>query len=179
MPMRSQQSSYELESEELLDKLGSRIDKFLWSYKEKSLPNDLEITDNNYQRFFNPKWYNSTKFSLVYETSRNYLHVTEKTFKPMAFNHPFLIWGPAGTLSFLKQNKFETFDEIFDETYDLENCKVKRLEKIISNIDNFFERTKTTEEKIIYNRHRFYDTKLIEKNIVNEIVIPLLEYAET
>ena len=55
---------------------------------------------------------------MVYETSRNYLHVTEKTFNAIANNQMFIINGQANSLDLLKSLGYKTFDSIIDESYD-------------------------------------------------------------
>lgn len=45
-------------------------------------------------------------------------HLTEKTFKPIALNMPFILVGTAHSLAYLKNYGFRTFGDIWDETYD-------------------------------------------------------------
>lgn len=58
-------------------------------------------------------------------------HVTEKTFKAIAMGMPFIPVAPAGTLEYLKSYGFQTFDTIWDESYDQETNDFARLEKIV------------------------------------------------
>ena len=46
-------------------------------------------------------------------------HLTEKTFKPIALNMPFVIVGTVGSLEYLRSYGFRTFDSLWDETYDM------------------------------------------------------------
>tara|TARA_B100000287_G_scaffold370733_1_gene368349 strand:+ start:1153 stop:2043 length:891 start_codon:yes stop_codon:yes gene_type:complete len=46
--------------------------------------------------------------------------VTEKTFKPLFWQKPFLILGGQGIHTFLKNEGFELYDEIFDYSFDNE-----------------------------------------------------------
>jgi hypothetical protein len=73
--------------------------------------------------------------SLVYVPTEtvyfgNRLHLTEKTFKAIALEMPFVLVAPAGSLAYLREYGFQTFDEIFDESYDLETDDVKRIEAV-------------------------------------------------
>lgn len=43
---------------------------------------------------------------------------TEKTIRPMVGNRPFIMYGPVNYLNNLKQRGFQTFDNIWDESYD-------------------------------------------------------------
>ena len=57
-------------------------------------------------------------------------HLTEKIFKPICLNMPFVVVGTAGSLDYLKRYGFRTFDHIWDESYDTELDDVRRIEKI-------------------------------------------------
>jgi hypothetical protein len=82
--------------------------------------------------------------SLVYVPTEtvyfgNRLHLTEKTFKAIALEMPFVLVAPAGSLAYLREYGFETFDEIFDESYDLETDDIKRIEavtRLLKDLDN-------------------------------------------
>lgn len=45
--------------------------------------------------------------------------VSEKTLRPLLLKTPFLVFGPAYFLQYLKSNGFKTFDDLWDESYDL------------------------------------------------------------
>jgi hypothetical protein len=57
-------------------------------------------------------------------------HLTEKTFKAIALEMPFVLVAPAGSLSYLREYGFKTFDSVFDESYDLETNDIRRIEKV-------------------------------------------------
>jgi len=101
--------------------------------------------------------YKNTHFSLVSETftGSKVRLVSEKTYKPIMMGHPFLIHGTTGTLSYLQSLGYETFQNIFDETYDLEKKPKKQLELVIKNLDREFELTPLTIEKIKHNQNNF------------------------
>jgi hypothetical protein len=46
------------------------------------------------------------------------IHITEKTFKPIVLQQPFLIVGNQGALKYLRDYGFQTFGDIWDERYD-------------------------------------------------------------
>jgi len=58
------------------------------------------------------------------------LHITEKTFKAIALEMPFVLVAPAHSLEYMRSYGFKTFDSIFDESYDLEEDDSKRIEKV-------------------------------------------------
>ena len=89
-----------------------------------------------------PKYYNNTYFSVVTET--NYYTtgqfvptraITEKTFKPIAFRHAFIIMGPPGMLLLLHQLGFKTFSPYINESYDDEKDDIIRMLLVINEID--------------------------------------------
>lgn len=58
-------------------------------------------------------------------------HLTEKTFKAIALEMPFVLVAPAGSLEYLREYGFKTFPDIFDESYDTETDDFIRLERVI------------------------------------------------
>ena len=73
------------------------------------------------------------------------IHITEKTFKPIAFKQPFIMIGSYGSLRHVKDLGFKTFSEFWNEDYDLiqdnENRMLTVL-KIIDEIANWSEEQK-------------------------------------
>jgi hypothetical protein len=178
MPMRLQRPHRDL----IISELAQYLDQFVWSYVDKGrlLPNDADPEDWNSQRYFNPEWYNDTYFSLAVETYVDNVNVfvTEKTFKPICFQHPFMVFGNPGTLAQLHTLGFETFENLFDESYDHEIALDLRLQLIKSNVENFIQApyTQLTLDKIQHNHAHFFDCALVEQRIMHEIINPLLEY---
>ena len=70
-------------------------------------------------------------------------HITEKTFKAIALEMPFVLVAPAGSLEYMRSYGFKTFDDIFDESYDVETDDILRVEKVtrlLKDLDNQSER---------------------------------------
>jgi len=79
--------------------------------------------------------FNEAADSLVYvPTETVYFgrrtHITEKTIKAIALEMPFVLVAPAGSLAYLREYGFRTFDSVFDESYDCETDDILRLEKV-------------------------------------------------
>lgn len=82
------------------------------------------------------RYYEDTYFSIVTETlcspefsaGGNTIGraISEKTFKPMLHNHPFMIAGVPGVLRLLKKLGYKTFSPMIDESYDDEIDAAKR-----------------------------------------------------
>jgi hypothetical protein len=65
------------------------------------------------------------------------LHITEKTFKAIALEMPFMLIAPAGSLEYMRSYGFRTFEPIIDESYDLETDDVIRIEKVTQQLKEF------------------------------------------
>jgi hypothetical protein len=57
-------------------------------------------------------------------------HITEKTFKPICLQMPWILAAPAGSLEYMRTYGFRTFSDVWDESYDEETDDVLRMEKI-------------------------------------------------
>jgi len=55
----------------------------------------------------------------------NKKHLTEKTFKPIVMQQPFILASCAGSLDYLKMYGFETFNSVWDESYDVADDDVR------------------------------------------------------
>jgi hypothetical protein len=96
---------------------------------------------------FNMDMYRNSDIHIVTETlaeSKNttdysHMFITEKTYKPIAFNAPFIVLGQPNILKFLKQCGYKTFSCLWDESYDEEEDPQKRAEKVIITIDSILK----------------------------------------
>jgi hypothetical protein len=57
-------------------------------------------------------------------------HLTEKIFKPVMLQQPFVLVGCVNNLKYLKSYGFETFDKWWDESYDSIEDPIKRLQEV-------------------------------------------------
>ena len=174
----------------LLERVQPFLDDSLYSYtsKGKMIENDLIINGDVEQRYINPQWHTSTAFSLVAESNiTSPTFMSEKTFKPIAFEQPFIVWGSPGTLAYLHRSGFETFDHIIDETYDTLKANRHRLDSIIGVISELYVDFKNgkrlfndplTQQKLKHNRAHFYNQELLVKMFIEEAVNPILEFVE-
>lgn len=105
--------------------------------------------------------YRDSYCSLVTETQIdeyevNMMFITEKTYKAIYNFHPFLLVGCHGTLKYLRDRDYETFPELFDESYDDLSVPSHRLNKILEQAELFCNRDET-EIKRIYRSDYFVD----------------------
>ena len=91
-------------------------------------------------------------------------HVTEKTFKAIALEMPFVMVAPAGSLAYLREYGFKTFGDIFDESYDLETDDIRRIERVtqlLKDLDGLGQRERQQIHRaclpaVEHNYHHFY-----------------------
>jgi hypothetical protein len=111
------------------------------------------------------------------------LHITEKTFKAIAMGMPFVLVAPAGSLGYLKEYGFQTFDDIWDESYDQETDDLKRLEKVVELLKKVDQASSAEKQQIwqrasevaAYNWNHFYHGGF-EKILWQELVSMLNEF---
>lgn len=91
------------------------------------------------------------------------LHLTEKTFKPIALGMPFVIVGTQGSLKYLRSYGFRTFEGIWDESYDLaeDNVRIERIASLLRSLDELpvdakQELFEQCREVIEHNWNHFY-----------------------
>ena len=118
------------------------INQRIIKYLSKITPLRIDDeSDLNVNLCFNVKYedYEKTFMSIVTETlvDNDTLFITEKTWKPIIVGHPFIVYGNVGTLKYLKDLGYRTFDRWIDESYDEENDHFKRCHMIIDEIEKF------------------------------------------
>jgi len=98
-------------------------------------------------------FYTDSLLSIITETNFDALALTltEKSFKQFKKKHPFIIVGPAGSLSALHALGFKTFSEFWSEEYDNildANQRLKAIIRICKEIGNW------DTDKIIDFKHK-------------------------
>jgi hypothetical protein len=130
-------------------------------------PKNLDNTNfNNYpmETTLTPveKFYKNSLINIINETYffNNIIHITEKTYKPIAFLQPFILLGAAGSLQHIRNMGFKTFNNFWDESYDTEIDDITRFNKIINIVEQISNWS--DEEKIKFS----YSVKeIIEYNL--------------
>lgn len=82
-------------------------------------------------------YYTNSLVHIITETFffDNFIHITEKTYKPIAYMQPFIMMSAPGSLKHIKDMGFKTFDKYWDESYDLELDATARMLKIYNIVD--------------------------------------------
>ena len=122
--------------------------------------------------------YANTRFEVVLETLFDDVRIqlTEKTLRPIACGHPFILASTPGSLQYLRNYGFQTFDGIIDESYDLETDSSTRLELIVAAMKQISgwspEQQRINREKIKeivqHNKQHFFSTVFFQ-SIVGEL----------
>jgi hypothetical protein len=111
---------------------------------------DKELSNTNPIELFQ-----KTLVSLVSETlsddwNNTSLFYSEKTFKPIGYNHPIIIFGQVGANSSLIDLGFRNYNKYFDLSFDAISCNATRLSNQILILEklNCKLNTLTVDQKI-------------------------------
>ena len=140
--------------------------------------------------FSTKKFYENTLFSIVNET--NYftdIHnpvlrgirvepsrfLSEKTFKPVAEKHPFIMVSVPHMLDKFKELGYKSFSPYIDESYDLKDNIQDRIKIIISELHRFSsmspkERQQIREEMkpvFEYNKKLVWELTCKQQDLIN------------
>jgi hypothetical protein len=92
------------------------------------------------------------------------LHLTEKTFKPICLQMPFIIVSTQGALKYLRSYGFRTFGHVWDESYDDEaddHARYEKIAQVLTQLDGLSAPEKqklyqATHEVVQHNYDHFY-----------------------
>lgn len=152
---------------EIKSSLSSECYDYLKQYVESWAPLILDHGSDDFDYRANlKKCYEKSYFHVVTETGMDFpMRFTEKIFKPIANYQPFLVIGCQGTLEYLRNMGYETFPEMFDESYDQESDPVKRIMMVLDQIEKFVALKKSdkdrlfnsVKDKLLKNVNLFYN----------------------
>ena len=102
--------------------------------EDRSNPVDLHNDDIQY---FSNSLFSVVTETIFYKTEENPFSIffSEKIWKPIILNHPFILVGRAGSLKKLKQLGYKTFSPWIDERYDTIDDDNQRLDFIANEIN--------------------------------------------
>jgi len=119
--------------------------------------------------------YQQTQIEVVLETLFDDArwHLTEKTLRPIACGHPFILASTPGSLKYLRSYGFETFGELIDETYDSIQDPVQRLQAIVESMKQLMSADQETWRKLQAiakrNQRRFFSSEF-QQQVIDELV---------
>jgi hypothetical protein len=121
---------------------------------------------------FDTQDYANTKLEIVLETlfDDTRIQLTEKTLRPIACGHPFILASTPGSLQYLQEYGFQTFSDVIDESYDTEPDPVARLNLIIAAMKTIAswtpEQQSINQQKIKeiteHNKKHFFSNSFFE-----------------
>jgi hypothetical protein len=134
--------------------------------------------------------YDEAYFSVVTETvyeevrmQKGCIFFSEKTYKPMAMMHPFILVNNIKSLEALHKRGFRTFHPFIDESYDTIEDGDERLNAIVSEIKRLCEQTPEqwlqwceNIKPIVehnYQRLRNGSNYITEPNLISHLYIPV------
>ncbi len=94
---------------------------------------EIETDHRGYQELV-PMEYLQSNIDLVLEADIDTLFITEKTWKPIVFKKPFIIYGGKGIHTKLKELGFKLYTELFDYSFDNED---NRLDLICEQVNKY------------------------------------------
>jgi hypothetical protein len=137
--------------------------------------NDVQV-DSSYSAKIDINDATNSAIHLVAETlfDTEKIYLTEKVFKPMVMSQPFILFAPPGSLQYLRDYGFQTFESCWDESYDLETDSEKRMCMILSLIDSLAFKNdcefRGLYQKCLpivqHNRKRFYSQEFQDQCIL-------------
>lgn len=120
----------------------------------------------------------STNISVVLETVFDQrIHLTEKTLRPIACGHPFILAGGPGSLAKIRSYGFKTFSPWINESYDNEKDPQKRMSMIVEEMTRLSQLSNQEKESLFarcqdiaqYNKIFFFSDNFI-KSVKDELV---------
>ena len=178
----------------LYDKLTQKdiLDNSLYTnWPDRKLPTEYELPwAQDYPQYGRDqdifeKPYNDTACSIVSETNDNDYEVfmTEKIWKPIIAQHFFVVHGNHLYLQKLRELGFKTFNNYFEEVYDLDRDPDVRVNTIVDVCDrlrdapwqDFYLQSKALRQ---YNFDLFFNKEKLSLEINNTLNL-FLEFADS
>ena len=134
----------------------------------------LTSDQHNQHDLLDPSLYVSSYFHLVLETmfdlgGSNGAFITEKTYKCIKHAVPFVIVGAPGSLQILRDNGYKVFDNMIDNSYDLELNNDRRWTAVKHTLDQILSNNLKTwhsqcQQDAEHNQRLFLDIKIQQLN---------------
>jgi len=125
-------------TDEYISKLENFEQTMFDSFK-KSLPCTIDNQTNLHQNGRDESHlFKNVFLNVVNETHQpdDVVFITEKTYRSINYCRPFVINGDSGSLQYLKEIGFKTFDKFWDESYDTDDdhTKITKISKIVEYV---------------------------------------------
>jgi UDPglucose 6-dehydrogenase len=134
--------------------------------EERNNPTNLIPDDLSY---FTNSYFSVVTETVFYKNKQNSSSIffSEKTYKPIICNHPFILVGRPGSLKKLREFGYKTFHPYIDEEYDQIKNDDERLNFIIDEIQRlclidtqqFLSWQSTIKPIVQHNKNTFFEKK--------------------
>jgi len=157
--------------------------KYDFKYWNETLLNiDLKNDEKSLSHEWDKEILNTNSFlTIVTESSDDFLFVTEKTFKAILLEQPFICLGYMNQNYILEEYGFELYHEIIDYTFDKKPNLKERIDGVINNLlnlknKNLNDLNNLIKDKIKRNKKRALE--IIEKDpfLPKELIELFKEY---
>jgi hypothetical protein len=148
-----------------------------------STKSNSEKISSNSSAEYNSDDFVNTSISVVLETTFDHrIHLTEKTLRPIACGHPFIIANGPGCLKLLRHYGFKTFHPYINESYDNIVDDSERLSLIVEEMKRLSlldkkeldQLLKSCQHIVEHNKHLFFS-----KDFISKITLELKENVDT
>jgi hypothetical protein len=119
--------------------------------------------------------YQSTAIEVVLETlfDDSRWHLTEKTLRPIACAQPFIMAATPDSLEYLRSYGFQTFDSVWDESYDNIADPVARLTAIVELMKDIEQRLSPQDivaktKEICEHNQRWFFSAEFHRRVIDE-----------
>jgi len=139
---------------------------------------DINNTSSTSSADFTIEDYSNTDIEIVLETlfDDDRLHLTEKSLRPIACGQPFILAATHGSLEYLRNYGFKTFNNIIDESYDLIEDPTERLQAIVLSMQQIANwstderqyKMSQLQQVAEFNRKHFFSKKFFNQ-VISEL----------
>lgn len=102
-------------------------------------------------------------------------HLTEKTFKPIVMQQPFVLVSCQGSLAYLRKYGFKTFSDLWDESYDevTDDYRILKISKLLNDLHDLSPREKNQLQQhlipIVEHNYNWFYSREYEQLLWNEL----------
>jgi hypothetical protein len=103
------------------------------------------------------------------------LHLTEKTFKPIVMQQPFVLVSCQGSLEYLRSYGFKTFGNFWNEDYDDkdDDARISCIGKLLADLESLSVKEKTQLQQhlapIVEHNFNWFYSREFEELLWNEL----------
>ena len=133
----------------------------------------LSTADATASADYNNVDYTQTSIEVVLETvfDDTKWHLTEKSLRPIACGHPFILVSTPGILQYSKRYGFQTFGKYIDESYDSIADPMQRLEAVVKLMQSLAKLSAEEKQHLYsklaliceHNKRRFFSQEFFDQ----------------